>query len=90
MNIPPEDILVTIVHPFGEGETTLAEWIAKGPGPRPFVRVIHPRMRSTGRALPSDIIPLVYQNTPASRHLIRRGLLPNPWPDKAWRYPPEE
>jgi hypothetical protein len=64
MNIPPEEILVTIEHPFGDVEMTLAEWMAKGPGPHPLLRLTNPRMKATGHPLPNDVISLAYQNTP--------------------------
>ena len=70
--------------------TTLAHWMKMGPGPRVLIRAVNPRMKATGQPLPDDVIPLAYQNTPESRDLIRRGLLPNPWPDQAWLYPPDE
>jgi hypothetical protein len=90
MDLPPTDILLTVLHPWGDVTTTWADWMEHGLGPRAFVRVSHPRVRATGQPLPDDAIPLAYRNTAASRDLIRRGLLPNPWPGRAWRYPPEE
>ncbi len=90
MDISPEDIVVTVTHPWKDIDVTLATWMERGPGPRAFIRAINPRIRATGQALPQDAIPLEYQNTQESRDLIRRGLLPNPWPGKAWPYPPEE
>ena len=89
-DIPPEDILVTITHPWSDITTTLAGWMERGPGPRAFIRAIHPRRKATGQPLPDKVIPLDYQNTPKSRDLIRSGLLPNPWPNKGWPYPPAE
>jgi hypothetical protein len=89
-DIPAEDILVTVMHPWSDITTTLAAWMDLGPGPRVFIRAIHPRLKATGQALPDEVIPLEYQNTPTSRDLIRRGLLPNPWPNKGWLYPPTE
>src|ERR1700730_8572351 len=90
MDIAPEDILVTVAHPWGNIPATLAEWIERGPGPRPLVRALNPRMKATGQPLPDEVIPLVYQNTSESRDLIRHGLLSNPWPDKPWPYPPSK
>ena len=90
MDISPEEILVTVAHPWSDITVTLAVWMEVGPGPRPFVRAINPRMKATGQPLPHDVIPLEYQNTPESRELIRRGLLPNPWATQAWPYPPKE
>jgi hypothetical protein len=90
MGYAPDDILVTVLHPWGDITTTLALWMECGPGPRSFVRANNPRVKATGQALPQDAIPLEYQNTRESRDLIRRGLLSNPWPDRAWPYPPEE
>jgi hypothetical protein len=90
MDIPPEDILVTVAHPWSDIEVTLAGWMKRGPGPRPFLRAINPRLKATGEPLPDDVIPLAYQNTVQSRDLIRRGLVPNPWPANPVAYPPEE
>ena len=89
-DIPPQDILVTIAHPWGDITTTLAEWMERGPGPRVLIRAIHPRLKATGEPLPDKVIPPEYQNTRKSRALIRRGLLPNPWPNTGWPYPPSE
>jgi len=77
----PDDILVTIGHPFGDVEVPLAVWIATGPGPRPFVRPIRARSRSTGQPLPLSIIPLQYRNDEQSRQAIQDGHFANPWPD---------
>lgn len=90
MDIPPEEIRVTVTHPWSAVETTLDIWIKTGPGQRPFVRAINPQVKATGEPLPDDVIPLEYQNTVRSRDLIRRGLLPNPWPANPAPYPPEE
>ena len=90
MDIPPEDILVTVAHLWGDIDTTLEKWMKLGPGLRPFVRAINPRSKATGEPLPEELIPLAYQNTVQSRDLIRRGLLPNPWLANPVPYPPEE
>jgi hypothetical protein len=74
----PEDILVTVQGPYGDTETTLAEWMQIGPGNRPLLSPIKPRERRTGRALPIDVIPMAYRNTKESRRLIREGHLPRP------------
>lgn len=78
--LDPEDIIVVIGHPFGDAETTLAHWIAVGPGPRPFVRPVSARRRSTGEPLPLSAIPFRYRNDEESRAAIRRGLIVDPWP----------
>lgn len=77
----PDDVLVTIGHPMGDIEVSLAVWIATGPGPRPFVRPIRARSRSTGQPLPLSVIPLRYRNDEQSRQAINNGRLANPWPD---------
>jgi hypothetical protein len=77
----PDDVLVTIGHPFGDVEVPLAVWIATGPGPRPLVRPLHARSRSTGQPLPLSVIPLRYRNDEQSRQAIEDGLLDDPWPD---------
>ncbi|GIH05631.1 hypothetical protein Rhe02_36980 [Rhizocola hellebori] len=84
-----DDILVVIMHPFGNLEVTLRWWIENGPGPRPFVRPGRVRSRSTGQRLPFSTIPLSYRNTRQARQAIREGHLPNPWPTK-WRLPSAE
>jgi hypothetical protein len=76
----PDDVLVVIGHPFGDIEVPLAVWIATGPGPRPFVRPVQARSRSTGQLLPLSAIPLRYRNDAQSRKAIRDGLLDEPWP----------
>ena len=76
----PDDILVVIGHPLGDIEVPLAVWIATGPGPRPLVRPLQARSRSTGRPLPLSVIPLRYHNDKQSRQAIQDGLLDDPWP----------
>jgi hypothetical protein len=76
----PDDTLVVIGHPYGDVEVPLAVWIATGPGPRPGVRPIRARSRSTGQPLPLSVIPLRYRNNWLSRLAIRHGLLDDPWP----------
>ncbi|GAA5191457.1 hypothetical protein GCM10023322_48880 [Rugosimonospora acidiphila] len=83
----PDDILVTIGHPMGDIEVSLAAWIATGPGPRPFVRPIRARSRLTGQPLPLSIIPLRYRNDEQSREAIDNGHLVNPWPDRSPQSP---
>ncbi len=90
MSIQPEDMLVTVAHPWGDIEVTLAAWMARGPGPRLFVRAIHPRVKATNQPLPHDVIPLASQHTPESRRLIKSGVLPNPWAAQPWPFPSEE
>ncbi len=75
----PEDVIVVIYHPFGRIETTLAEWIARGPGPRFRLHPEAARSRRTGQQLPLTVIPLVYRNDEAARALIRAGKLTWPW-----------
>jgi hypothetical protein len=85
-----DDILVVIMHPFGNLEVTLRWWIENGPGPRPFVRPGRVRSRTTGQRLPFNAIPLEYRNNREARQAIREGRIPNPWSEK-WRLPsPEE
>lgn len=55
-SIPEDDILVTVGHPFGDVEVPLAEWVRRGPGPRPRVRIVAARRKSTGEAVPLDQI----------------------------------
>jgi hypothetical protein len=79
MKHDPEDVLLTLDHPFGRLEVTLARWMAVGPGPRPFVRPIAARSRSTGEQLPMTVVPLAYRNDAAARALIVAGKLRWPW-----------
>ena len=76
----PQDLLLTVQHPFGDLEVSLAEWIARGPGPRPLVRPVAVRSRATGEPLPLTVIPLRYRNDEESRRLIAEGALESPWP----------
>ena len=80
MDIDTEDVLLTIDHPFGRIEVTLAEWMRTGPGPRKFVRPVEARRRSTGEALPLTVIPLRYRNDKETRRLIAEGEIEPPWP----------
>jgi hypothetical protein len=80
--ISPEDhadVLVTVAHPWADVETTLEEWIRRGPGPRRLVQITAARRRSTGAAVPMSDIPLEYHNSRRARALQRQGLLPCPW-----------
>lgn len=77
--IDPEDVVLTIDHPFGTVEASLAKWMATGPGPRPLVRPIAAKARSTGQPLPLSVIPLPYRNDEESRRLIAQGDIPSPW-----------
>ena len=63
-DIDPEDILVTVDHPFGRVEVPLAEWIRIGPGPRPKVQICSARRRSTGEAIPLDEIDDPWRRDP--------------------------
>jgi hypothetical protein len=76
-----DDVLVVIGHPFGDIEVPLAEWIARGPGPRRFLRPVRARSRSTGEPLPLTVIPFQYRNDAESRKAIEEGRLANPWPE---------
>jgi len=75
-----DDIIVTVGHPFGDVEVTLREWIATGPGPRPFVAPYKARHAKTGAALPLTVIPLRFRNDEESRRLIAEGVIDSPWP----------
>jgi hypothetical protein len=79
--IDVDDVMVVIGHPFGDVETPLALWFAKGPGPRPLVRPIRAWSRATRQGLPLSVIPLRYRNDEESRRAIRDGLLDDPWPE---------
>jgi hypothetical protein len=75
------DVIVVIGHSFGNVEAPLTVWIANGPGPRPLVRPIRARSRSTGQPLALSVIPLRYRNDKESRQAIQDGLIDDPWPD---------
>jgi hypothetical protein len=74
-----DDIIVTVAHPASDVEETLNHWIATGPGPRPFVRIVKARRKSTNEPVDMTEIPLEYRNTRESRRLQRLGELPAPW-----------
>jgi hypothetical protein len=79
MTLDHGDILLTIAHPHGDVEVTLARWIEIGPGPRPLVQPIKACRVSTGEPLPLRVIPFRYRNSGWSRFLMRLGLLADPW-----------
>jgi len=79
------DIVVTVEHPWGDLEVPLSEWIDRGPGPRPYVRIGAARRMSNGEPIPLSEIPLEYHNSPESRRRQRAGQIPPPWGP-----PPEE
>jgi hypothetical protein len=74
-----DDIIVTVAHPWSDIEETLTQWIAIGPGPRPFVTIASARRRSTNEPVDMAEIPLEYRNNRESRRLQRLGELPAPW-----------
>jgi hypothetical protein len=77
--VDPEDVILVLEHPFGRVETTLAEWMLKGPGPRPGVRPVEARSRADGGPLPLTVVPLPYRNDEESRRLISEGAIRSPW-----------
>ena len=76
----PADVVVVIEHPFGRVEMPLSEWMVRGPGPRALVRPVMVKSRSTGGALPMEVIPVAYRNDTESRRLILEGVIESPWP----------
>lgn len=52
MTIDPDDILVTVAHPWGDIEVAYPDWVRIGPGPRPLVQITSARRRSTGKPIP--------------------------------------
>src|SRR5262245_44105272 len=74
-----EDILLTIAHPQGDCEISLAEWIRTGPGDRKYLQPSSARRKSTGSAISLIQIPLQYRNTRLARLLIGLRLLRDPW-----------
>jgi hypothetical protein len=74
------DVVVVIQHPFGDVEIPLGEWMARGPGPRVLVHPVAAKSRSTGDALPLEVIPVAYRNDTESRRLILEGVIESPWP----------
>jgi hypothetical protein len=81
--LDPDDILVVIGHPFGDVVVPLGNWIATGPGPRPYVRPLSARSRATGEPLPLSVIPLRYRNDDEARQAIRDGRFDDPWAPSA-------
>jgi hypothetical protein len=82
-----DDVIVTVAHPWGGIEASLAGWIQVGPGSRPLVTIIRAWGRD-GSPVPLEEIPLQYRNTEESRRLQRLGLLPSPWGPPADEPPP--
>ena len=39
-DIDTDDLILTIEHPMGRTETTLTQWIERGPGPRELVKPV--------------------------------------------------
>jgi hypothetical protein len=74
------DVVVVLGHRFGDVEEPLAEWMARGPGPRSGLRAVAVRSRSTGETLPLSVIPLAYRNDRESRALVAAGRTDSPWP----------
>ena len=85
-DVPLDDIVVTVSHPYQDIEVALRDWIRMGPGPRYLVRPTAAKHRVTGVSLSLTVIPLQYRNDHESRRLIREGKLANPWPEQA-EYP---
>ena len=74
-----DDIIVTVAHPFGDVTPSLSDWIRVGPGPRPFVRIVAAKRKSTDEPVDLSEIPLEYHNSAESRRLQRLGELGAPW-----------
>jgi hypothetical protein len=74
-----DDVLVLVMHPWGDFDVPLTAWIGSGPGPRPFVRIHSARRASTGEPVALSEIPMQFHNCRRGRELQRRGLLPMPW-----------
>ncbi len=74
-----DDVVVTVAHPFGDVTPSLNDWIRVGPGPRPFVRIVAAKRKSTGEPVDLSEIPLEYHNSPESRRLQRLGESRAPW-----------
>jgi hypothetical protein len=75
----PDEVVLVLAHPFGDVETTLAEWMRTGPGPRPLVRPVAARSRRTGEPLPLTVVPLPYRNDKEARARIAAGDIEWPW-----------
>lgn len=76
-------MIVRVSHPYGEHEMTLREWMATGPGKRPWVSPYAARDASTGMDLPLSVIPIKFRNNLLSRVLIKLGFFDDPWLGKA-------
>lgn len=74
-----KEIIIVMVHNFGEIETTLEDWIKFGPGSRKLLKPHKVKDKSTGKELPLKIIPLKYRNNKLSRFLIKLGFIKNSW-----------
>lgn len=80
-NIPLDDVIVTVAHPYQDIDVPLRVWMRIGPGPRYLVHPTAAKHRGTGAPLPLTVIPLRYRNDLESRRLIQEGKLENPWPE---------
>lgn len=63
-DVPVDDILVTVAHNFGDVEVPFAEWIERGPGPRPLLQLKSARRRSTGEPIPLEDIDDPWRRDP--------------------------
>jgi hypothetical protein len=86
-DVDPDDVILEITHSHRTFETTLREWMANGPGPRPLCHPISARSRRTGQPLSLAVVPPSYRNDPATRARIAAGELEWPWPQ--WPFPAE-
>jgi hypothetical protein len=74
----PSRVLLTISHPHGDVEVTMAEWFRIGPGPRQHVRPLSARS-ITGEPLSLSVIPFRYRNNAVSKLMIRLHIFQSPW-----------
>lgn len=74
-----DELSVTICHPFEDMLLPLSEWIARGPGSRPFLHPGQLIVEATGEKISVRRLPLRYRNTTFSRLLIVLRLLDDPW-----------
>ncbi len=74
-----QHISVSIKHPSGTVETTLQDWIERGPGSQDIAHPSRAKDLRTGESLPLNVVPLKYRNDKVSWSLIERGILGDPW-----------
>lgn len=75
----PTDILLLVLHPWGEVRCTLDEWMRHGPGPRYLLAPVGAWDARSGETLPLEAVPRPYRNDVESIRMILDGKATDPW-----------